>query len=60
MIAIVDQHGFKLVAPQRRTMIAMTFAIERGIALSSFSLLCQSLVVAACPAGERARRHDHA
>src|SRR4051794_12549068 len=30
----VDQHGFKLVAPQRRTMIAMTFTIGLGIGLS--------------------------
>ncbi|HWI74071.1 MAG TPA: hypothetical protein VNT55_19075, partial [Baekduia sp.] len=45
----VDQHGFKLVAPQRRTMIAMKFTIERDIGLSS-------LVQAALPpASDRSR-----
>src|SRR5918996_2073775 len=30
----VDQHGFKLIAPERRTMIAMKFTIELDIGLS--------------------------
>src|SRR5215207_671130 len=30
----VDQHDFKLVAPERRTIIAMRFAIELDIGLS--------------------------
>jgi hypothetical protein len=30
----VDQHGFKLVAPERRTMIVATFTIELDIGLS--------------------------
>src|SRR5688500_19263053 len=30
----VDQHGFKLVAPERRTMIVMTFTIELDIGRS--------------------------
>jgi hypothetical protein len=30
----VDQHGFKLVAPERRTIIVMTFTIELDIGLS--------------------------
>jgi hypothetical protein len=30
----VDQHGFKLIAPERRTIIAMKFTIERDIGLS--------------------------
>ena len=30
----VDQHGFKLVAPEWRTMIVMTFTIELDIGLS--------------------------
>src|SRR5664280_387678 len=30
----VDQHGFKLTAPERRTMIAMKFTIELDIGLS--------------------------
>jgi hypothetical protein len=29
----VDQHGFKLIAPERRTMIVMTFTIELDIGL---------------------------
>ena len=30
----VDQHGFKLIAPERRTMIAMKSTIELDIGLS--------------------------
>jgi hypothetical protein len=30
----IDQHGFKLVAPQRLTMIMMTFTIELDTGLS--------------------------
>src|SRR4051794_10516119 len=30
----IDQHGFKLDAPERRTMIVMTFTIELDIGLS--------------------------
>jgi hypothetical protein len=30
----VDQHGFKLVAPERRTIMAMEFTIELDIGLS--------------------------
>src|SRR5215217_1896978 len=30
----VDQHGFKLIAPERRTMIAMKFTIELEMGLS--------------------------
>jgi hypothetical protein len=30
----VDQHGFTLIGPERRTMIAMTFTIELDIGLS--------------------------
>jgi hypothetical protein len=30
----VDQHGFKLIAPQRRTMIVTTFTIELDIGLT--------------------------
>ena len=30
----IDQHGFKLIAPKRPTMIVMTFTIELDIGLS--------------------------
>jgi hypothetical protein len=42
----VDQHGFKLVAPQRRTIVAMMkFPIELDIGSPTFcSLLCHELV----------------
>lgn len=30
----VDQHGFRLIAPKRRTMTAMKFTVELGIGLS--------------------------
>jgi hypothetical protein len=39
----VDQHGFKLIAPERRTMIAMKSTIEPDMGSPSFCrLLCHS------------------
>ena len=38
----VDQHGFKLIAPERRTMIVMTFTIELDIPLSYPSAACSA------------------
>jgi len=35
----VDQHRFELIAPERRTMLAMKFTIELDIVLSPRRLL---------------------